>query len=825
MNVYFKHLLVSLLVLAFFPSNGQNTIVPFEPITILKNTDFSRSFVGYQPQTIAKQHGSVQITGSKPNFSFEYTPDSNFVGTDTLIIQIQDSEDWFRHQLMYLSYIIEVRPSTVYAYHDYFTVQLNDSAVILDITVNDSTSAGAINIAQLPLVNFGDATVIGQQIEFTPERDYTGLAYVSYVICDSLGACDNGAVTISVVDSTLSVPNDTLRAVTKEDVEFSQPLPDVVYTVSDSAEHGEVVFLAPDLFKYIPDAGYFGKDSFKLLNSTHGSHRLYRVDVLERKDNRSTLVDDVIFTAVNHPVWFDVQENDVSDNFGVKTLKHPALGTLIYVDSVDQYKYTPPQNIESIETFEYGLKGGRINEKATGTIYINDGHPEGAHTYFFETYRNEPFVVQYEIPIDEHEFKLKYPPVAGFAADIYNHDTTIVVGCDTITGSHLLVLTPAHNFYGPYTFNFEHCVEGTSICRDINITLFSNAELAPGCVCKDNCVWSGDINYDGRVNMKDLLPLAHHIGESGATRNNTTTNWEAQYADLWQQNIDGTNIDLKHADTDGDGILGENDTLAISNNYYREHGLVPELVGPSRQYAFYLEPRFDTVLAGELAVVDVVFGAVNYPIVDMEGVAYTLNFAPHVEYDSASMKVTNSATSFLTYNSPYLDMSKQPRYRQVDVGVARTNGSVSSGYGVISTLEFIVDDDLYGFRYEDGVLPLTINLRDAVGMSGSGATYSLPDAEVTLYLNVAGYELPFNADRVTVWPNPARGVVNLHLNGTEEMLSASLWTMDGRLVQTWKEIDADHQRLVMDENLSGMYILRVETTAGAVAKKLQLINR
>ena len=535
-------------------------------------------------------------------------------------------------------------------------------------------------------------------------------------------------------------------------------------------------------------------------------------------------MDDVAFTAINQDVFIDVQANDVSDNFRVRTRRHPGLGTLIYVDSLSMYKYTPPRDIESIESFEYGLYGGRITERATGTIYINDGHPDASKEYELSTPINEPLILNYSIPIDEHDFTLKSAPPIG-SVDIYNADTTVVVECDSVTGNHFIVFTPGNNYVGPHSFTLEHCVRGTSICRDIDIVVTSYNDPRTGCHCVDNCVWAGDVNYDGRVNMKDLLPLAHHIGATGTSRSNATLNWDAQTAGLWSKNIDGTSVNLKHADTDGDGVLAEGDTTAIADNYYKEHSMVPELVGPSRQYAFYLEPRFDTVLAGELAVIDVVFGSDAYPIEDMEGVAYSLNFSPHVKYDSSSLSVSNSAASFLTFNSPYLEMYKQPRYRQVDVGIARTNGSASHGSGIVSTLEFIVEEDLAGIRSSNGIRPFKINLRDAVGMSSSGTEFALPDTEVTLYLNIGQPTAPFNADRITVWPNPSRGVVNVHLNGKEEMLSASLWSLEGKMVDSWDAINGDYDRLMINESISGFYIMKIETTAGAVAKKIHILGQ
>ena len=145
--------------------------------------------------------------------------------------------------------------------------------LFMDVVLNDSTSVGAISIQSLPLVNNGEAIVNNGQIEFTPDLDYQGMAYVNYVICDSLGACDNGAVTICVLDSNQTVSSDTMVAVTKEDVAVVQPLPATHYQIGDSAKNGQVIFLATDLVQYQPNTGFHGLDSFKLDNTNNGTHR------------------------------------------------------------------------------------------------------------------------------------------------------------------------------------------------------------------------------------------------------------------------------------------------------------------------------------------------------------------------------------------------------------------------------------------------------------------------------------------------------------------------------------------------------------------------
>ena len=662
-----KNYILWLFVILVYQGLTAQNLQPYQEVAVIVNSSFSDDFTGYQPQTIQKDHGSVAIHGQKPNFSFTYTPDSGFVGIDTLVIEYKDSEDWFRHKIKYLSYVITVSNSVIYPEQDYFSIAQGDSLLQADLLANDSTSNGTLTLTSIPISQSGSAQIVNNKLDFIPDAGFTGVASLQYKVCDSLGLCAQGYASILVADN--GTTNDTVCLATKEGISVSSALPDTGYTVVDTAMNGLGSIQNGFVFVYAPNPDFFGMDSL-LLEDGYGNTRLYKINVLEIKDKRATLVDDVVYTAVNHDVLIDVQANDVSDNFDVRTLRHPGQGTLFYVDSLELYRYVPPLDIESIEDFEYGLKGGRVDERATATIYINDGHPDATSTYQLRTPINTPLVLSYQLPIDEHDFTLKTAPPIG-NVQIHNNDTTIVVGCDSITGSHYIVFTPGNNFLGAHSFTLTHCVRGTSICKDVDIVVTTYSASPGSCYCMDDCVWSGDINYDGRVDMKDLLPLAHHLGKSGQVRNGAQVSWDAQRASSWGESVIPGGADLKHADTDGDGDLMADDTLAIADHYFNEHSMVPQLVGPSRQYAWYLVPRFDTVRTGELAVIDVVFGNAAYPIEDMEGVAYTVNFSPQVQYDSSTLGVTHHPSSFLTESTPFLAMHKQPWYRRVDVGLRK----------------------------------------------------------------------------------------------------------------------------------------------------------
>ena len=157
--------------------------------------------------------------------------------------------------------------------------------------------------------------------------------------------------------------------------------------------------------------------------------------------------------------------------------------------------------------------------------------------------------------------------------------------------------------------------------------------------------------------------------------------------------------------------------------------------------------------------------------------------------------------------------------------LGRTSGTEANGFGTVTTLEFIVEDDLAGIKSTSGIVPFTIELDGAQGMSVTGETFSMPGTRVTMYIDYGNQEVPFSADRLTIWPNPSRGVFNAHLNGQEEMLAAQLYASDGRLIRAWDGIDPDRQRFVVSPDLVGTYILRIQTTAGVVSKKIQLIGQ
>ncbi|MEO1437296.1 MAG: T9SS type A sorting domain-containing protein, partial [Bacteroidota bacterium] len=96
---------------------------------------------------------------------------------------------------------------------------------------------------------------------------------------------------------------------------------------------------------------------------------------------------------------------------------------------------------------------------------------------------------------------------------------------------------------------------------------FSDNQPIP--FCTTDCVWPGDINRDGIVDMIDVLRLAGVEGTTGPDRFPVTTAWFPYNAPAWDPGFVYTDgINLVNADCNGNGITnGAEDLEAIKLNY------------------------------------------------------------------------------------------------------------------------------------------------------------------------------------------------------------------------------------------------------------------
>ncbi len=358
---------------------------------------------------------------------------------------------------------------------------------------------------------------------------------------------------------------------------------------------------------------------------------------------------------------------------------------------------------------------------------------------------------------------------------------------------------------------------------------YSVAVIANGCVGQDtvdvvvmtDCVWPGDCDNDGIANNADVLALGAMLGQVGPTRANASLNWEAQVASDWSV-TQGSGANAKHADSDGNGIVNQDDTLAIDLNFGLVHNKVN---GTQTGIPLYLEADQDTFPAGGTAWFTLYLGDASIPADSVYGVAFTISYdASLVTADG--LVQADFANNWLTGNGQRLSYSRdEPTVGRGDFALVRTNGVDTSGYGAIARFSLDIRPDIGNnvpqatedlFLELFGVTLVNAQLDD-LGVTWTG------DSTVLLQTATA-VDGPVASAQLEVYPNPAREHVRLRMLGAE-MKSWTLVDMRGAVLAADSEVGQAAAELEVKTLPDGVYFIQVQDQWGQVHRQKLVLLR
>lgn len=773
-------------------------------------------------------HGTASWV-SLPNYmrNLTYIPDTDYVGYDTMRIvrwQFTPAPHW-----VYLTLYVEVLQANVEAYHDYASTSMGE-AVTTDVLANDFSSNGVKIMAVIPVVNNGTASFnpATGEITFTPSPGFSGLAHLNYVLCNGLDDCDEGTLSISVMN-TGPATQDTIKVFTrKNETQFILSPPE--YTLIDGPDHGAYDPTA-DVPVYIPAAGYVGMDYLTFDNGM--SQTIFAVEVLDLKDNVFA-IDDRVYTIGNQSVEFNVVTNDVYNNCW--SYGQPLYGSVAqpYPGApVGLLEYTPPPGFVGVDEFTYRVYPPNCNgepETATVYVFISNFEPDRS-SFEMATPRMTPLVMGYNVPVGTFNFSVAQQGELGTAIFLTGVVDTTIYGA-SITGENLLVYVPNPGVdEGLDEVEITYCLQdpqgGCAVTKTVKIFM-SILNVGPGdqAACVGSCVWAGDTNFDGIVNMEDLLPIGLAMGQIGKTREEATFDvWYGQHADDWT-NLFGIDhdIDLKHIDADGDSMVTSLDTAAINLFYGRTHAMTPRSLPFS---AFEVNLEGDIFAEpGDLVSLKIKIGMPGAPAHNVYGFVLPFNYSPDF-FIPESVNIDFSSTNWLSYNSPVLHMRHNNLNGLLEAGFTRTSGLSASGYGEIGSVNFIVVDDFIGTRPDEEEIRLEIGGGTGIISTGNGESMQVKINPYTLRIRLNKDENTTETsleDKLKVFPNPASQYLNLHLNGGEVMEQVSVYTLTGQRILNLAGLWTNHAELNMSELPVGIYILNITTPAGTLNRKVEVVR-
>lgn len=145
---------------------------------------------------------------------FTITPNNNFTGNVDFLVGVRDTQSFFGDGLPVdaLSHFDteEIRltvNSTAFtqAVDDSIGVNANDSARTFDIITNDVATAGTtLTVTAVAGATRGTASIVNNQLQYTPNSNVTGTDTLTYTLRDSNNATSTGTITVSITGTSVT---------------------------------------------------------------------------------------------------------------------------------------------------------------------------------------------------------------------------------------------------------------------------------------------------------------------------------------------------------------------------------------------------------------------------------------------------------------------------------------------------------------------------------------------------------------------------------------------------------------------------------------------
>ena len=817
-------ILLALLPTMIFSQNLENHLVGMDqtlhleyvsqliPLSVSDGPDFGTYVLTSEPY------------GQSPTglYKLDYTPNLGYLGPDTIKVLLQAPAPYYN--LMQLTIAIQVVPAFVKAVDD-FMVMTPGSTSNYDVLANDyGTSTPYMEVVSLS--NNIQVQIVGNVVEVVSEPVYEGIAQFSYTTCVEPEVCDIGIVSVFINNAGDLV--DTVFLGTNRETAKKGLVPlDNGFSMINAPSFGVVENFIEGALDYMPQVNFTGVDTFTIAyntNSANVSLRTFIIDVFDTDAPNSFAVADEAEVGLAGTVNIDVLDNDLAADSYVHSINQsPDHGTAtILADGT--VEYVADAGFTGLDHFKYKTCTLQFDCEVTDVyVHVDNQTPE-KDLYILTTPMDNPVVLDYPANLSNWDFVLaSNTSLNGGNMEYHPGQWSGQVDGQDVSGFNLIVYTPPANWNGDDEFSVDYCYMGDCENVDLIVRVIPdpNTNVDPHCITE--CVWPGDADGNGVVDIKDALTVGYCTGEVGPARSNPETQWYGQHAADWQMNIPGSTQNLKHIDTDGDGTITAMDTLSIAYNYGLNSNITIEPNAVISNVPIYFVSQTPNPQPGDHVTVNILLGAEPTPAIDVSGVSFTLNYNTDI-VEPGTFNVTFAKDSWLSYDAPVMDMVVTPTNGKLDAAYTRVAGTMASGYGLIGSVDFIIEDDIDGIR-QGKSLSFTLGVSESNAMNGNGS-YSILQGE-DLVIEIVQEDNSTDAldpADLALYPNPTYEFLNVHINGKNNFRTIEVLDITGRR-HFIVEDNTDHALINVSMMEEGIYFLRAITDKGIVTKKFEVFSR
>ena len=340
----------------------------------------------------------------------------------------------------------------------------------------------------------------------------------------------------------------------------------------------------------------------------------------------------------------------------------------------------------------------------------------------------------------------------------------------------------------------------------------------------ENGVWPGDTDDDAKVDNLDLLNIGLGYGQIGTMRNTVTNVWNGYHSPEWNVATPLTNVDYRHADANGDGMVNSDDTLAITLNWHKFY-VKNTSSGTLGAIPIYIDTTgfFSNLPNVSLPIM---LGTPSNPVTNLYGVAFSY------EYDTTIYKThtasINIDTSWIGIkNLDLLSLSVHtPNMGRIDAAMTRIDGGNVNGIGAIAHLNLTIRDDILqrpgggGFNTDSILFSFALSNVKLISNDETDIPVDILTTGSTFYTSTENVGL---GQYITIFPNPTRDKITIQADGLQ-IESYEIMDMTGRLIFNKKITPQNVHQVNLDGIPSGIYNLRLQTNEGVANKRIVIVQ-
>jgi hypothetical protein len=318
------------------------------------------------------------------------------------------------------------------------------------------------------------------------------------------------------------------------------------------------------------------------------------------------------------------------------------------------------------------------------------------------------------------------------------------------------------------------------------------------------CVWPGDTDNDKIVNNYDLLPIGLYFQETGAARVFVSNAWSPYLASDWSL-IQSNLANVKHVDSDGNGVIDSSDVSAIGANFSLVH---PFIADPIRKNSslpeFYFKPEKNNYVSGDTVNVSLVLGNSAVPLSKLYGIAFTLKYTSSlVESGSEQLRYPSSWFANPAGNA-LIFKAIQPSGGYAYAAETRTDHISSNGYGKIADFKFILKQNLP----VNAKMNFILNDYKAIDEKGNTILLQAKNDSIIINFSPIGISTNPGPGHLIIYPNPFKSETTVFVG--KELKNAVVKVVDvlGKQMKIIA-VSGNEFKLYEDNLKAGIYFIQV----------------